>query len=79
MGPRESPKVSQTALHDLHDQLRSDPPSALLALAEEDLHHLAEAIRSARARQAAALEQAADQGWSYVPRLLRGPIRRIVG
>jgi hypothetical protein len=71
--------VSQKALHDLREQLRSDPPSAVVALAEEDLHHLAEAIRTARARQAAALEHAADQGFSYVPRLLRGPIRRIVG
>jgi hypothetical protein len=70
--------MSQKALHDLRDQLHSDPPRALLALAEEDLRHLAEAIRSARARQAAALEHAADQGFSYVPRLLRGPIRRIV-
>ena len=71
--------MSQRALHDLRDQLRSDPPTGLMALAEEDLHDLTEAIRSARARQAAALEHAADQGWSYVPRLLRGPIRRIVG
>jgi hypothetical protein len=70
--------VSQKALHDLREQLRSDPPSAVVALAEKDLHHLAEAIRTARARQAAALEHAADQGFSYVPRLLRGPIRRIV-
>lgn len=69
---------SRTPLHELRDQLRGDPPNALSALAEEDVHHLAEAIRAARARQAAALQHAADQGFSYVPRLLRGPIRRIV-
>jgi hypothetical protein len=75
----EHPSVSRTAFEELHDQLRRDPPGALGSLAEEDLRHLAEAIRAARVRQAAALERAAEQGFSYVPRLLRGPIRRIVG
>lgn len=71
--------MSREALHELRDQLRADPPRALRTLAEEDLRHLAEAIRGARARQAAALEHAAEHGYSYVPRLLRGPIRRILG
>lgn len=70
--------VSHRALDELRDLLRSDPPSAVVALAEDDLHHLVQAIRAARARQAAALEHAAEHGLSYVPRLLRGPIRRIV-
>jgi hypothetical protein len=71
--------VSGKAIDELRDQLRRDPPAALRTLAEEDLRHLAQAIRAARARQAEALERAAEQGFSYVPRLLRGPIRRIVG
>jgi hypothetical protein len=70
--------VSREPLQELRDQLRGEPPRALLELAEEDLRHLAGAIRAARARQAAALEQAGEQGFSYVPRLLRGPIRRIL-
>jgi hypothetical protein len=78
MGQGESPRISRDALQDLRDQLRADPPGALGSLAEEDLRHLAEAIRSARARQAVALEHAAEQGFSLVPRVLRGPIRRIL-
>ncbi|HET9719389.1 MAG TPA: hypothetical protein VFP55_04855 [Solirubrobacteraceae bacterium] len=70
--------MSDDALDELREQLRSDPPHGLRALAEEDLRHLAQAIHAARARQAAALEHAAEHGFSYVPRLLRGPIRRIL-
>jgi hypothetical protein len=70
--------VSQDPLQELRDQLRGDPPDALRTLSEADLRHLTEAIRTARVRQAAALEHAAEQGFSYVPRLLRGPIRRIL-
>ena len=70
--------MSRTALQELHDQLRGEPPRGVRALPEEDLRHLAEAIHDARARQAAALNHAADQGFSYVPRLLRGPIRRVL-
>jgi hypothetical protein len=65
-------------MQELRAQLRGDPPGALRALGEADLRHLTETIRSARVRQAAALEHAAEQGFSYVPRLLRGPIRRIL-
>lgn len=79
MTPMEHPSMSRTAIEELGDQLHRDPPGALRTLAEEDLRHLAEAIRQARTRQAVALERAAEQGFSYVPRLLRGPIRRIVG
>lgn len=62
----------------LRDQLRADPPGGVARLSAEDLGDLAEAIGAARARQAAALEEAGEQAFGYVPRLLRGPIRRII-
>jgi hypothetical protein len=62
----------------LREQLREEPPEALRALPGEHLRHLADAIASARHRQAAALQEAGDQAFHYVPRLLRGPIKRIL-
>lgn len=59
-------------------QLRDTPPAGLAILADADLADLADTIAAARARQAAALEQAGEQAFSYVPRLLRGPIRRLL-
>lgn len=50
-----------------------------MALAAEDLSDLAAALRDARHRQAAALHDAGDRALHRIPRLLRGPIRRIVG
>jgi hypothetical protein len=48
-------------------------------LADEDLLHLAQAIAAARRRQADELEAAGAQAFRLVPRLLRGPIRRLAG
>ena len=62
----------------LREQLRAEPPEALRALPGEHLRHLADAISTARRRQAEALHQAGDQAFGYVPRLLRGPIRKIL-
>lgn len=72
------PGPSQTHLQELREQLRAEPPAGLGRLAAEDVHHLAEAIQSARTRQAAALEQAGEQAFGSIPRLLRGPIRRVM-
>jgi hypothetical protein len=60
-------------------QLREPPSSAVGALADEHLSHLAEAIRAARRRQAQELEAASGQALESIPRLLRGPVRKIVG
>lgn len=63
----------------LREQLRTEPPQALSTLPGQDLRHLADAIGAARRRQAEALEAAGEQAFGYVPRLLRGPIRKILG
>ena len=64
---------------ELTEQLRATPPPTVARLPSEDLQHLAGVIRSARHRQAAELQAAGDQAFNLVPRLLRGPIKKIVG
>jgi hypothetical protein len=54
-------------------------PDGLRELADEELADLAAAVADARHRQAAALAEAGDRALSHIPRLLRGPVKRIVG
>jgi hypothetical protein len=63
----------------LEAQLRDQPSSAVGGLADAHLSHLAEAIHAARRHQAAELSTASKQALDGVPRLLRGPIKKIVG
>jgi hypothetical protein len=71
--------MSNKALQDLEDQLRGPVPPGVAQLPAEHLHHLADAVRSARRRQADELQAAGDKALNVIPRLLRGPIRKIVG
>jgi hypothetical protein len=66
-------------LQAVRDQLGGTAPAGLERLAEPELRDLADAIRQARRRQAEALAVAGDRALSQIPRLLRGPVRRIVG
>jgi hypothetical protein len=61
----------------LEDELRGPLPDGLHALTDAQRQDLADAIADARTRQAAALAQAGEQAFGHIPRLLRGPIRRI--
>jgi len=64
----------------LASELRQSPPAGLLkALDEAELGNLTEAIRQQRHRQTAAVRAAGDQALANLPRLVRGPVRRIVG
>ena len=60
-------------------QLREQPSPAVRALSDEHLSHLAGAIRAARHHQARELEAAAAQALDGVPRILRGPVKKMVG
>jgi hypothetical protein len=66
-------------LEALTNQLGESPPEAVAALPTERLEHLAEAVRVARRRQAAELSAAGNQALQKLPRILRAPIRRLVG
>ena len=63
----------------LEAQLRAAPPAGVAKLEAAHLEHLAGSIRAARRRQGEELEAAGDQALRHVPKLLRGPIRKIVG
>jgi hypothetical protein len=54
-------------------------PGGLDQLNDAQLQDLADAVKDARHRQAAALAQAGERALGHIPRLLRGPIRRVVG
>jgi hypothetical protein len=71
--------MSQDGLKALASELRDNPPASLGALTDEQLNDLTSAIRDARHRQAAELAAAADRAASHIPRLLRGPIRKVLG
>ncbi len=61
----------------LQEELRGGVPDGLRELTDEQRDDLADAITDARRRQAAALAEAGEQAFNQIPRLLRGPIRRM--
>ena len=63
----------------LSAQLGAAAPDALRELSHDELRDLGAAVADARHRQAAALAQAGDRALNHIPRLLRGPIKRVVG
>lgn len=69
----------EAARRSLEEQLDGPVPRGIAELSPEDLAHLADAIRTARHRQARALEEAGEHALARIPRLLRGPIRKVVG
>jgi hypothetical protein len=72
--------VSDDAFSALGEELGgAPPPESLAALSSDELNDLAAAVRHARKRQAAELAAAGDAAFAHVPRLLRGPIRKVLG
>ncbi len=63
----------------LEAQLGARVPKGVGALAEDQLEDLAEAVRAARRRQAQALAEAGERALSRIPRVLRGPVRKVAG
>ena len=54
-------------------------PEGIEALEEQHKRDLAEALRAARHRQAAALSKAGNESLRFIPALLRPVIRKAVG
>jgi hypothetical protein len=71
--------MAQEALSQLREQLTGDVPEGVSKLADAELRDLAHAIRDARHREGEALAAAGERALERVPRLLRGPIRKVVG
>lgn len=54
-------------------------PSGIEALPDEQKQVLADALRQARRRQAAALQASADSALSHIPFFIRPAVRKAVG
>lgn len=67
-----------TARDRLEEEYGDPLPPGLSALSEEHHARLADAIEAARIRQAKALAKATDSGLDFIPRLLRGPVKRVL-
>lgn len=53
-------------------------PPGLAGLTPEQQEKLVAAIEDARVRQARALAKATDHGLDFIPRLLRGPVKKVL-
>lgn len=69
--------MTDDGFQELASELRATPPEALRGLSDSDLRDLSGAIRDARHRQAAALASAGENAFGQLPRLVRGPVRRL--
>ena len=63
----------------LRAQLGGTAPEGLRELDDTQLADLTAAVRAARQRELSELAQAEERALKHIPRLLRGPVRRIVG
>lgn len=63
----------------LQSELRAPAPEGFARLTDPQLADLAQAVAQTRRQQAAQLAAAGDQAFGHIPKLLRGPIRRILG
>jgi hypothetical protein len=67
------------AAKDLRAELGADPPPGLIASLEpEALDALTAAVRDAKARQRAALDQAGNDALSHLPGLVRKAVLRVL-
>lgn len=65
------------ALAELQRELGGRDPLPA-SLTDADARKLLDSLRTAKARERAALKAAIDEGMSFVPALLRIPLRRIL-
>lgn len=56
-----------------------EPPDGIRALPEDVVADLADAIAGARAHQRDELRRASDESLGHVPRMLRGPVKKVLG
>jgi hypothetical protein len=63
----------------LREELGGPLPDGVSRLDAASLEHLADAIVAARRRQAAEIAAAGERSLGFVPRLLRAPLRKVLG
>jgi hypothetical protein len=70
--------MTPDAKRELRAELGAAPPKGLDALSDAEVSDLAAALRSSQERQSAALAKAMEDALRHVPRLLRGPVRKMM-
>jgi len=69
---------NRESLSRLEAELGDTPPPEFAQLSPAHLDRLADTVTTARKRQSAEIAAAADRGLDFIPRLLRGPIRKVL-
>lgn len=62
----------------LSDELGAALPESVAALPPDTLAALADVLAAARRDQSRALAEASEKGLGFVPRLLRGPVQKVL-
>jgi hypothetical protein len=70
--------MSAQALRALEAELGGRAPEGLEALKDSDLRAFTALLRDAKARQSEALQAAIEEALEIVPRMVRGPVRKIL-
>ena len=70
--------MSANELRALEAELGARPPEGLDAIAAADLRALTTLLRDAKRRQSEALDGAVEEALEIVPRMVRGPVRKIL-
>jgi hypothetical protein len=70
--------MSATQLRALEAELGARPPEGLQAIGSADLRTMTALLRDAKQRQSAALESAIEEALEIVPRMVRGPVRKML-
>lgn len=70
---------ARPCLSSLQNELGNALPADLSKLKDEEIEALTRALAQARANQSTALDQALARALEFVPGMMRGTIRRILG
>lgn len=66
------------AVDTLENELGAPLPGGLDVLSAKELGTLADLLAAAKARQADELQEGVEESLNIVPRLMRGPVRKIL-
>ena len=70
--------MSAKAVRALASELGAPPPDGLAQLSQAQLDAFTALLRDAKRRQSGALESAVEEALEIVPRMVRGPVRKIL-
>ncbi|MEA2156604.1 MAG: hypothetical protein QOE11_2744 [Solirubrobacteraceae bacterium] len=70
--------MSDDAIDILEEELGARIPEGMGALSDDELQTLAGLLREAKASQAQELEEGVEGSLEIVPRLMRGPVRKML-